>query len=327
MAEQTFEPVRVGVVGVGTFGRLHAVTLTGLSETELVALVDRDRDKLDQVSKDSGDVPTWDDLNAALAESNAEAWVIATSTEHHVPMASRVLTAGCSVLVEKPLASTLTEAESLATTLEASAGELMVGHLVLFGSEFRQLLIETQQRGSLRFIDAVRHRPTALQTRFPGETPLELLAVHDLYQLQAMVDGREPTECRAYQQADLAVAELVWNDGLVAKLTASMLTPIGMAGDGYDRLEVFGDNWAARLNPNPRPIELWDDRARWPMELETGLSHSHSPTGMLAEELRCFCRVVRKLEQPPAGTSYNDAMQVQRWLDRLKTSAIQNRSI
>jgi hypothetical protein len=93
-----------------------------------------------------------------------------------------------------------------------------------------------------------------------------------------------------------------------------------MSSDGFDRLEVFGKEWAARLHPNPRPMEVWDDRARWPMALEIRADLA-APSGMMAEELRCFCRVVRGLEHVPVGATYEDAMQVQRWLDRLEASA------
>ena len=81
-----------------------------------------------------------------------------------------------------------------------------------------------------------------------------------------------------------------------------------------------GKGWAARLHPNPRPIEVWDDRANWPMMLEIR-TDPMSPSGMMAEELRCFCRVVRGLEPVPVGATYQDAVQVQRWLDRLEASA------
>ena len=53
------------------------------------------------------------------------------------------------------------------------------------------------------------------------------------------------------------------------------------------------------------------------------LTDSNSNTGMLAEELRCFCKVVRDLEMIPKGTRYQDGIQVMRWLDRL-TEASEN---
>jgi len=81
-------------------------------------------------------------------------------------------------------------------------------------------------------------------------------------------------------------------------------------------MEIFGQGWAARICANPRPIEVWDDRARWPMALEI-CTAGLAATGMLAEQLRCFCRVVRGLESVPIGATYQDAVQVQRWLERL----------
>jgi hypothetical protein len=90
-----------------------------------------------------------------------------------------------------------------------------------------------------------------------------------------------------------------------------------MASNGFDLLEVFGEGWAARTRSNPRPIEVWDERARWPMALEIRADPS-GPTGMMAAELRCFCRVVRGLQGVPRGATYADALQVQRWMDRLQ---------
>jgi len=91
---------------------------------------------------------------------------------------------------------------------------------------------------------------------------------------------------------------------------------------GYGRTEVFGDGWAACISPNPRPIEVWSDQAEWPMALEIRTDES-GPTGMMAEEQRCFCRVVSGQQSIPRGATYADAMQVQRWMQQL-TDCAQN---
>ena len=90
-----------------------------------------------------------------------------------------------------------------------------------------------------------------------------------------------------------------------------------MASNGYDLLEVFGKGWAARTRSNPRPIEVWDEQARWPMALEIRADPA-GPTGMMAAEQRAFCRVARGLQSVPLGATYADALQVQRWMDRLE---------
>jgi len=321
------EPVRIAVVGLGNFGRLHALTLSSLAEAKLVGLVDQRSEALAAAQAQFAKVPVWNDIELAIGECDAEAWVVASSTASHASVARTLLAAARPVLVEKPLAENLKDAESLAPLVAADSSNLMAGHIVLFNSEFRQLLDETRGRGPLAFIDCVRHRPVTTMQLLPDENPFHLTMVHDLYCVLALMNRAEPQHFSAQihhtpnRECDLAVAQLRWDSGAVASLAASFLTPAGMPHDGFDRLEVFGQGWAARIEPNPRPLELWDERARWPSALEIRAVPG-SPSGMLAEELRCFCRVVRGLEPVPLGASYADAMQVQRWVDRLEAAAI-----
>lgn len=317
------QPVRIGVVGLGGFGRQHARTLAGIAEAELVALVARRRESLDGAGLPA--VPGYLDIEHALEEARAEAWVVATSTAAHVPLARRLLQAGAAVLLEKPISADLQEAESLAPLVAPDSRNLMLGHIVLFNSEFLALRDEVRRRCPLRYMDWVRHRPAANLARFPGENPMHLTMVHDLYATQALLDGAEPEVVSGQVHrdvggaVDLVTAQLRWPAGTMASYTASFMAPPGMPGNGYDRLELFGDGWAARMQMNPRPIQVWDDRSLWPMPLEIRADPS-GPTGMMAAELRCFCRVVRGLEPVPLGAAYRDALCVQRWMNRIEAA-------
>jgi predicted dehydrogenase len=262
-----------------------------------------------------------------MEKCDADAWVVASSTASHIPIARTLLAAGKTVLVEKPLASSVLDAESLRPLVAEDSRNLMAGHIVLFNSEFRQLLREARERGPLVFIDCIRHRPVTTMQLLPGENPFHLLMVHDLYCVLALMNRAEPQHFSAQShrapggECDLALAHIRWEGGTVASLAASFLTPGGMPSDGFDRLEVFGHNWAARVLSNPRPLQVWDEQARWPLALEIGVEPGR-PSGMLAEELRCFCRVVRGIEPVPLGATYEDALQVLRWIDRLEAAAL-----
>jgi len=326
MSAGKFEPVRIGVAGVGGFGLLHALTLQGIAEAELVAVTHRRQNRLDEIAGDLPGVPAWTQLDKAVTESDAQAWIVASSTAAHVPMTRTILEAGKPVLLEKPLAADLAEAQSLSSLVASDSSNLMLGHILLFNSEFRQLVDETRQRGPIAYLNSVRHRPVTTMEILPGESPLHLLMVHDLYMTQVLADRKDPIkyDCRYHRcssgDIDLAVGLLQWENGMLADLTASFMTTAGMASDGFDRLELFGEGWSARLDPNPRPMELWDERARRPMALEIR-ADPIAPSGMMAEELRCFCRVVRGIEPVPVGATYQDAMQVQQWLDKLESAA------
>jgi len=317
------EPVRVGVVGLGGFGRQHARTLAGIAEAELVAVVARRQASLDLFEGEVPGIPGWLDLDQAIRESTAEAWVVATSTAAHVPITRALLESGATVLLEKPVSASLPEAESLAPLVAPDSNNLMLGHIVLFNSEYRQLRQEVQQRGRPHFMDWVRHRLLANLDRFPGENPMHLTMVHDLYATQALLDRAEPIAISGQVRRNgagnvtLVLAQLEWEGGLLGHYTASFMAPSGMPGNGYDRVEIFGAGWAARMAMNPRPIQVWDTRAIWPMALEIR-AEPEGPTGMMAAELRCFCRVVRGLEPVPMGATYQDALQVQRWMLRVE---------
>jgi predicted dehydrogenase len=317
------QPVRIGVVGVGNFGRVHARTLAGLAEAELVAVVDRSAERRGQLVSELPGVRGWPDLKLALRDSGAQAWVVATQTNTHIELAEQIMSSGASVLIEKPLAPDLATARRLEPLVAAGSRNLMLGHILLFAAEFRRLLAEAQRRGPLSYMQATRHRPIGTAALFPGESPLRLLMVHDLYLALALTGGAEPARMTARLHArpngnpDLALAELEWADGAWASFAASFLTPPGMPGDGYDRLEVFGQGWAARLDLNPRPLTIWGERAEWPLALNID-DDPAAPSGWLADELRHFCRVVRGLADVPLGARFEDGLRIMGWLERLE---------
>ena len=319
-------PLKIGVIGLGRFGRLHSLTLAGLAEAELVGLVARRQESLDALAKELPGVPGWLDLGQAISESGADAWVVACSTAHHVLVTRTLLEAGKTVLLEKPIADNLADAESLQPLVKEDSSNLVIGHIVLFNSEFLQLLEESRRQGPISYINCVRHRPASIVKDFPGENPLHAAMVHDLYATQVLVDKTEPDHFSAqYHRTpggviDVALAQLAWDGGPVASFAASYATPAGMPPRGFDRTEVFGEGWAARIDPNPRPIEVWDEQARWPLALEIRAGEG-AATGMMAEEQRCFCRVASGQQEVPRGATYTDAMQVQRWMEQLSDCA------
>lgn len=329
MNTRPLDAVRLGVVGLGRFGRLHALTLAGLAESRLVAVVARRDESLKSLQSELPGIPGWTDLERAITESDADAWVVACSTASHIEVTQRLLSAGKPVLLEKPVADSLTDAMKLQSLVKPDSSNLMMGHILLFNSEFQQLLEEVRRRPAVSYIDCVRHRPATIVKMFPGENPLHAAMIHDLYSIQVMMNRMEPDFFRACYhrtvdgEIDVAAAQLRWPGGTLASVTASYLTPAGMAPRGFDRMEVFGAGWAARILPNPRPVEVWSEQAQWPaaLEIRTG---QFGATGMLAEELRCFCRVVRGEQEVPVGATYADAMQVQKWMDRLISCAETN---
>src|SRR5512135_2685852 len=103
------EPIKIAVMGVGAFGALHARTLTALPEARLVALGNRTRSKAEALARELNVPHVFSTVEEMIEKKVADALIIATNTETHVPYAKVALSAGTHVLIEKPVAGSLAE--------------------------------------------------------------------------------------------------------------------------------------------------------------------------------------------------------------------------
>jgi predicted dehydrogenase len=115
----------MGVVGVGYFGRFHASKYAALEGSELVALVDIDPARARAAAETYGG-SAFPDLDSML--DHVDAVSVATTTSTHYDVARRCLERGVHVLVEKPITSTLEEADALIDLAESRGLVLQVGH-------------------------------------------------------------------------------------------------------------------------------------------------------------------------------------------------------
>ena len=119
-------PLRVGVVGVGYLGRIHAKIYSQMPGVDLVGVVDIDRDACDEVSGLHG-CPGYIDPRALIGKTDAVS--IAVPTSVHGEVALPYLDAGIHVLLEKPVAPTVAEAETIVAAAEERGLVLLIGHL------------------------------------------------------------------------------------------------------------------------------------------------------------------------------------------------------
>jgi predicted dehydrogenase len=212
--------LRIGVAGSGHFGRFHALKLAAAPRATLSGIFDLDAARAAAVALETRSRAL--DWPALLAASDAV--VIATPAEAHFDLASAALRAGKHVLVEKPIAETLVQAEALGR-LAASAGRvLQVGHLLRFSAEHKA--ISARMRRPL-YIDCVRIAP--FKPRGTDVSVILDLMIHDLDLVLALVDS--PIESVdavgapvASAHEDIANARVRFQNGCVATITASRIS-------------------------------------------------------------------------------------------------------
>jgi len=214
------ERVDVGLIGAGHFGRYHALKLANATQARLVGLADPDAERAKAVAWEAGcPVLGLDELLARAA-----AVIIAAPAEYHFALAARALTEGKHVLVEKPIAATLAQAQELAALAAASGRVLQVGHLERFSAAHGAL---TARMGKPLYIEAVRIAP--FKPRGTDVSVILDLMIHDLDLILALtdspvahVDAVGASVASAHE--DIANARIRFENGAVATITASRIS-------------------------------------------------------------------------------------------------------
>ncbi len=220
MTEMT-EPVKVGVIGVGYLGRFHAEKYAALAETELVGVADLNRD---QARKVAHALHTRDFVDYRELLPMVSAVSVAVPTSRHFAVVRDCLAAGCQVLVEKPITTTVAEADELVHLSRERGLILMVGHLERFNSAMEELKSRVTQP---RFIES--HRLSFFKERGTDVDVVLDLMIHDLDHVLNLVPS-PVAEIRAAgisvltDRVDLANVRLEFDDGCIANLTASRMS-------------------------------------------------------------------------------------------------------
>ena len=216
------EAFPIGVVGTGAMGHHHVRLLSTLPGVDLVGIVEADPERARSVAEEFSCI-SFDSVGA-LADA-CEALVIAVPTDAHLSVALEGLDRGCHVLVEKPLAGNLADAEAL---VAAAGGHIVaVGHVQFYNPAFAQLL--SLERAP-RYVE-VQRRSGFTHRSLDIDVILDLM-IHDL-QLLHELDPSPVTEIRALGTAalspsvDIANARLEFESGMVANLTASRVSVQG----------------------------------------------------------------------------------------------------
>jgi predicted dehydrogenase len=221
---------RVGVVGLGYWGPNLARNFDRLAEAELAWLCDASQAARGRWSEQFPDARATAALDDLLNDDSLDAVAVATHVPSHAELAERVLRAGKHCFVEKPLAQSVAEAESVVEAAHDAGRVLMVGHLLEYhpGIERLRELIEAGELGDVRYVYSNRLNLGKLRS---DENALWSLGAHDVSVLLRLA-GEEPYECRAVGESyvnehveDVVFAYLRFPSGLAAHMHLSWLDP------------------------------------------------------------------------------------------------------
>lgn len=230
MSADTPPTVRVGVVGLGYWGPNLARNFAAIPGAELAWLCDADEHKRQKLASAFPSARASGDIAELLGDEQLDAVVLATPVPTHAELAKTVLGAGKHCFVEKPLALTAADAESVVAEAERAGRILMVGHLLEYHPAVTRLkaLLDSEELGDLFYVYGNRLNLGQLRKE---ENALWSLGAHDVSVALHLI-GEEPVECTANGASyvrdgveDVVFCYLRFPSGVVAHLHLSWLDP------------------------------------------------------------------------------------------------------
>ena len=217
--------LNVGLVGVGHLGRVHLAKLLNIEFCNLVGFYDIDREKSAKISKETHtkSAKTLDDLL-----DKADVVSVVVPTRAHYEVGKRVIEAGKHIFMEKPFTETVEQGRELLDMAGARHLKFGVGHIERFNPAVQAM---QGKIGRPVFIEA--HRLNPFNPRGLDVAVISELMIHDidlcLYFTQSKVVDIQASAVQVLSdKMDIANARLTFENGCVANLTASRISPAGM---------------------------------------------------------------------------------------------------
>jgi len=231
---QHMNKIRVGVIGVGHLGSIHAKIYKESPNCQLVGVCDTNQESLNQVCSNLK-VAGYTDYRELFKKVDAVSIAVPTSLHHQV--ATAFLKAGIHTLVEKPFTLTLKEADELIKTAAGNSLILQVGHIERFNSAFAATLKIIK---APKFIEC--HRLSSFPNRSLDVGAVLDIMIHDIDIVLGLVnsplkriDSVGVNILTKFE--DIANARLSFKNGCVANLTASRVSE-----DSMRKIRIFQED-------------------------------------------------------------------------------------
>ncbi len=312
---EDFMTPRIAVLGCGYWGANHIRTLKALGALHAVA--DANPARAEGFAADHDCLAVAPD--ALFERPDVDAVVLALPPQFHAALAIRAAENGKDVLVEKPIALSVADAEESVARAKAAGRVFMTGHVLRFHPAFEtlQALVASGELGEVRYIHSHRLGLGKFHTE---NDALWDLAPHDLSMILALT-GSAPIEVRGEGAAlldhlsDFAHLHMRFPGGISSHLFASRLNPYRerrLTVVGAKAMAVFDDiePWERKLAVYRHAV--WQDSGQWAF---TQLEPSYVPVepGLpLTRELEHFIHCIQTREAPRTGGE--EAVQVLRIL-------------
>ena len=289
------EVQRVGVIGVGHLGQHHARVYTEILGAQLVGVVDQDESRAAAVGETLG-VMAYTDVDDFIRRTKPDAVSVVVPTSLHYEIAKKALTNGVHVLIEKPVTTSVSEAEDLLRLAADSGLVLQVGHIERFNS-------------AVHYISKIVKEPLFLQSRRLGPFSPRIsdvgvvldLMIHDIDIILSLVHSEISSisatgRCVRSDHEDIASAQITFANGVMAHVLVSRVSERRLR-----QLEIMEPERYVSVNYETQDVAI-NRCVRQNNSLVEVIEHPVFPKSEpLKLELQHFVSCVREGKQPLVG--------------------------
>jgi len=326
------ERIGIGIIGAGFMGSLHARALSQLSDVRIVAASDPANTKPLELPDQREPVAMYSHHRELLEHDDVHAVVIATPESLHREMVVDAARAGKHILLEKPIATTLEDADAIIAAAQKHEVKLMMAHILRYDVRYAQIksAVEEGTIGKPLVCYARRNAVVQEARRLGGRVEVEeYISVHDIDQLFWFFDDRAVKVSAEVAEGpvmrELGVHDFIWitirfeNGGLgvvetgwgLAESIVRWKRPSSWGGFGDVCLELIGEKGALYLDYRPMTLSAVDEEGwKFPETLHWPQLHGEI-VGDVLDEDRYFIRVL-KGERPiiSSGRDGRNALEV-----------------
>ena len=241
--------LRMGVIGLGWFGEIHADVIHQLPNVELAALCTRTESRLAELAAKYRVPDAYTDYRELLANDAIDAVSIVTMWDQHTQPTLDALAAGKHVFLEKPMASTVADCDLICSAAQTAAGKLMVGHICRFNPRYASAKreIDAGAIGRVLSMSARRNIPAEWTPSILNKIgPIAGDTVH-CTDIMLWLTGAKITSAyaqtlsvRNLRYPDLAQTMYRFDSGATATAESVWCMPAGAPFDIDERMEIVG---------------------------------------------------------------------------------------
>lgn len=254
---------------MGVWGEKHLQALKANPDVEVVSICDTGQDRVRAMSVRYGVPKTYTDFREMLAVERLDAVHVVTPEPAHRDPVVEAASKGLPVLVEKPLATNLADADAMIAAAEKNGTILMVGHILRWDTRYA-MVKDSIERGEIGKIASISARRSVVRAEAPTflvrSTPVMQLGIHDidliLWYTQGLVKRAYCVSSRlfAFKYPDCTVSLLEFEDGSHALVQNSFSLPDSMPYPVGARMEIVGQRNYTVIDVSQQSLFVADEK-------------------------------------------------------------------